>query len=47
MIGLKKRIFPMEKIITHRFTLEKINEAFEIMGSRAEGYIKGLIVPSD
>lgn len=47
IIGLEKGIFPMEKIITHKFKLEEINKAFETMESKAEGYIKGIIVPSD
>ncbi len=47
VIGLEKGIFPMEKIITHRFKLEEINKAFETFESKAGGYIKGIIVPSD
>jgi len=36
---------PVKKLITHRFPLEKINEAFKIALSKEEKYLKGIIIP--
>ena len=46
MLGLQKGIFPMEKLITHRYKLEDIQQGFEDSINRAEGYIKGIITPN-
>jgi 2-desacetyl-2-hydroxyethyl bacteriochlorophyllide A dehydrogenase len=35
--------FSMNGIITHRFTLENINAAFEALENKPEGYLKGVI----
>lgn len=35
----------MDDIITHRFTLDNIQEAFETLENKPEGYIKGIVVP--
>jgi threonine dehydrogenase-like Zn-dependent dehydrogenase len=45
IIGLGKGVFPMEKLITHRFALDNIQEAFETLKTKPEGYIKGIICP--
>ncbi len=43
--GLARGIFPMERLITHRFPLDEIQTAFETMADGRDGYIKGIIVP--
>lgn len=45
MDGLARGVFPMEKLVTHQFPLDDIQEAFEIMRRGADGYIKGVILP--
>ena len=45
MIGLKNGAFPMEKLITHRFSLDEIQKAFETLKAKPEGYIKGIVCP--
>jgi Zn-dependent alcohol dehydrogenase len=45
MWSLKKGIYPMEKLVTHKYKLEDINKAFEANLSMAPGYIKGVIMP--
>ncbi|MCL4302849.1 MAG: zinc-binding dehydrogenase [Anaerolineae bacterium] len=43
--GLARGVFPMDKLITHRFPLDNIQAAFEIAMTGADGYIKGVITP--
>ncbi len=43
--ALARGVFPMDKIVTHTFPLDKIKQAFEIAKSGREGYIKGVITP--
>ncbi|MGC8786980.1 MAG: zinc-dependent alcohol dehydrogenase [Anaerolineae bacterium] len=43
--GLARGIFPMERLITHRFTLDEIQKAFEVADKGGEDYIKGIILP--
>ena len=43
--GLARGIFPMDRLITHRFRLDEIQEAFELAERGGEGYIKGVILP--
>jgi len=43
--ALSKGIFPMEKIITHRFKLDEIQTAFETATSKPKEYIKGIVTP--
>lgn len=43
--ALCRGVFPMEKIITHRFKLDEIQTAFETALSKSQGYIKGIVVP--
>ncbi len=45
MAGLARGVFPMGRLITHRFTLDEIQTAFEIAMTGADGYIKGVITP--
>jgi len=43
--GLARGVFPMEKLITHRFRLVDIQKAFDTYSRKPEGYIKGIVVP--
>lgn len=45
MWALQKGIYPMDRLVTHRYKLEDIGQAFEDNLSRKPGYIKGVIVP--
>ena len=45
LLMLARGRFPMERLITHRFRLEEIGQAFETMLHRPSGYIKGIVVP--
>jgi len=45
MQGLARGIFPMDKLVTHRFALDDIQEAFELAERGGEGYIKGIVLP--
>ena len=45
MWALQKGIYPMEKLVTHRYKLEDINKAFRDNLDRTPGYIKGVIMP--
>jgi threonine dehydrogenase-like Zn-dependent dehydrogenase len=38
-----KGVFPIGELITHRFKLDDINEAFETLASNPRGYIKGIV----
>jgi threonine dehydrogenase-like Zn-dependent dehydrogenase len=42
---IEKGIYPVKKLITHKFKLEDIGEALEMAHSKPEGYIKGIIMP--
>jgi threonine dehydrogenase-like Zn-dependent dehydrogenase len=43
--GVARGAFPMDQIITHRFSLDDIQTAFETMLNGSDGYIKGVVVP--
>jgi len=45
MWGLEKGIFPMKRLVTHRYRLEDIDKAFQDNLNRTPGYIKGVIIP--
>lgn len=45
MDGLARGVFPMGRLVTHRFPLDEIQTAFEIAMTGADGYIKGVIMP--
>jgi threonine dehydrogenase-like Zn-dependent dehydrogenase len=32
-------------LITHRFSLDEVNQAFAAMRDKPEGFIKGVVVP--
>jgi len=45
MWALEDGIFPIGRLITHVFTLNQVGLAMETAMSRADGYIKGIVVP--
>jgi threonine dehydrogenase-like Zn-dependent dehydrogenase len=45
MWALKKGVFPMQKLITHKYKLEDINDPFKANLERTPGYIKGVVMP--
>jgi threonine dehydrogenase-like Zn-dependent dehydrogenase len=38
---------PMADLVTHRFPLEDVSRAIELARTKADGYIKGIIVPDE
>ena len=42
---LNRRVFRSEKIITHRFPLDNIQEAFETVENKPPDFLKGVVVP--
>ncbi|MCJ9430325.1 zinc-dependent alcohol dehydrogenase [Kordiimonas marina] len=45
MWALGEGIFPVEKLITHRFALADVGKGYEQSAARTEGYIKGIVEP--
>lgn len=43
--GFKKGILPIRDFITHEFSLEEIQSAFNVMQQGSDGYLKGIIIP--
>jgi threonine dehydrogenase-like Zn-dependent dehydrogenase len=43
--AVEKGVFPMKKLVTHRYKLEEIGKAFEDNLNRSPGYIKGAVMP--
>jgi threonine dehydrogenase-like Zn-dependent dehydrogenase len=43
--ALQKGIYPMDKLVTHKYKLEDIGQAFNDNLKRTSGYIKGVIMP--
>ncbi|MFC2031273.1 zinc-binding dehydrogenase [Chloroflexota bacterium] len=43
--GYAQGLLPVERLVTHRFGLERIQEAMELSTSQADGYIKGIVTP--
>lgn len=44
MEALSRGVFPMGRLVTHRFRLDDIQEAFEVAERGSKGYIKGIIL---
>ncbi len=42
---INKGIFKMDDLISHKFSLEEIQKAFETLGKKPKDYIKGIIIP--
>jgi threonine dehydrogenase-like Zn-dependent dehydrogenase len=45
MWAVKNGVFPMDKLVTHKYKLEDVDKAFRDNLNRAPGYIKGVIMP--
>jgi threonine dehydrogenase-like Zn-dependent dehydrogenase len=45
MWALEKGIFPMDRLVTHKYRLEDIGQAFEDNLGMKPGYIKGVVMP--
>jgi threonine dehydrogenase-like Zn-dependent dehydrogenase len=45
MWALKRGVYPMHKLVTHKFKLEDIGKAFEANLNMTPGYIKGVVMP--
>jgi threonine dehydrogenase-like Zn-dependent dehydrogenase len=45
--GLSKGIFPMSELITHKYSLENAQKAFEDNKTKEGNYIKGIIMPNN
>jgi threonine dehydrogenase-like Zn-dependent dehydrogenase len=45
MWALEKGIYPMEKLVTHKYKLQDIDKAFRDNVGRTQGYIKGVVIP--
>jgi len=45
MRAAEKGVYPVKKLITHKFQLDDIKRGFEAARSRPEGYIKGIVTP--
>jgi threonine dehydrogenase-like Zn-dependent dehydrogenase len=43
---LRHGLFPMDRLLTHRFTLEEAAQGMEMAVNGTDGYIKGLLVPN-
>ncbi|MFC1949597.1 zinc-binding dehydrogenase [Chloroflexota bacterium] len=43
--AMEKGIYPMEKLVTHKYKLEDVGKAFEDNLNRTKGYIKGVVMP--
>ena len=43
---LRHGLFAMERVLTHRFTLEEAAQGMEMAVTGTDGYIKGLLVPN-
>ena len=44
--GLRRGLFALDRILTHRFTLDSVTEGFEIARCGTDGFIKGLLLPN-
>lgn len=45
MDALDRGVFPMEKLITHRYALDRVGQGYDDLIGRADGYIKGIVLP--
>lgn len=46
LAGLRRGLFALDRILTHRFALADAAEGFEMARTGADGYIKGLLLPN-
>jgi threonine dehydrogenase-like Zn-dependent dehydrogenase len=45
MDGIARGVFPMEKLITHRYGLHEVTAGMEAALARTPGFVKGIVVP--
>ncbi len=45
MQAIAKGLYPLEKLISHRYSLEETGKGLEALAHPPEGYIKGIVVP--
>ena len=45
MQAVARGLYPLEKLISHRYQLEEIGKGFEALANPPEGYIKGIVTP--
>jgi threonine dehydrogenase-like Zn-dependent dehydrogenase len=45
MDGIGRGVFPMDKLVTHRFGLDEVGAGIQTGVSRTPGYIKGVVIP--
>ena len=43
--ALSRGVFPLERLVTHRFSLEETEKVFQEASGHTGGYIKGVLVP--
>ena len=43
---MRKGLFPMDRLVTHKFTLDEIGDAFETALDPPPGYVKGVVLPN-
>ncbi len=45
LAALERGVFPMDLIVTERYSLEQVGDGFEALISHREGFLKGIVVP--
>ncbi len=45
LAALERGVFPMDLIVTERYSLEQVGDGFEALISHRQGYVKGIVVP--
>lgn len=45
MDGVSRGVFPMDRLVTHRFGLDEVARGIEVGLARTPGYIKGVVIP--
>jgi threonine dehydrogenase-like Zn-dependent dehydrogenase len=43
--ALARGVLPMQRLVTHRFPLSGVGEAFDLAISQAPGYFKAVVTP--
>ncbi len=47
MTALSRGVFPMDRLITHEYSLEDIGKGFTALRAHEPGFLKGIVVPMD
>jgi len=45
MQAVARGLYPLDRLISHRYTLEEIGKGFKALADPPEGYIKGIVTP--